>query len=343
MTAVEKIDYANIGLMLLACLIAFVLPFELFLFSYAVLGPLHYLTEIGWLHKKGYYTSGKNDFIFLILLGALITLGFFKASDWLQSVSTNLIYIAFLSSLVLVTIKDTTLKIGGIMLVVFSTLFFSDASFFELFFAIYLPTIIHVFVFTALFMLYGAMKSRSKSGILSVVALIAISTSFFLVPAGYNPIADNEYIRDSYGSFAELNRLLINFFGLGNLNEFSADSFQTNIQSIFSSMEGFMVMRFVAFAYTYHYLNWFSKTSVIQWHKVPRKTLTAILAIWIVSIALYIYKYEIGLKWLFLLSFLHVLLEFPLNYRSIIGIGQEAKSFFSGSNNAPLSQSSTSK
>jgi hypothetical protein len=108
-------------------------------------------------------------------------------------------------------------------------------------------------------------------------------------------------------------------------------------------MEGFMVMRFVAFAYTYHYLNWFSKTSVIQWHKVPRKTLTAILAIWVVSIALYIYKYEVGLKWLFLLSFLHVLLEFPLNYRSIIGIGQEAKNFFSGSSNAPLSQSSTSK
>jgi hypothetical protein len=26
----------------------------------------------------------------------------------------------------------------------------------------------------------------------------------------------------------------------------------------------------IAFAYTYHYLNWFSKTSVIQRHKIPR-------------------------------------------------------------------------
>lgn len=343
MTAVEKIDYANIGLMLLACLIAFVLPFELFLFSYAVLGPLHYLTEIGWLHKKGYFTAGKNDFIVLIVLGALITLGFFKANAWLESVSTNFIYIAFLSSLVLVTVKDITLKIGGIMLIIFSTLFLSDASFFESFFAIYLPTIIHVFIFTALFMLYGAMKSRSISGILSFVALLAISASFFFVPAGYTSIVNNDYIRSSYGNFAELNRMLINFFGLGNLGKFSVDTFQGNFQSIFSSMEGFMVMRFVAFAYTYHYLNWFSKTSVIQWHKVPRKTLVAILSIWAISVALYIYKYEVGLKWLFLLSFLHVLLEFPLNYRSIIGIGQEAKNFFSGRSAASLNNPTHSK
>jgi hypothetical protein len=343
MTSIEKIDYANIGLMLISCVIAFVLPFELFLFSYAVLGPLHYLTEIGWLHKKGYYTSGKYDFLFLIVIGALITLGFFKASEWLQDISTNLIYVAFLSSLILVAIKDNTLKAVAIILVIFSTLFFSDAGFFELFFAIYLPTIIHVFVFTALFMVYGAMKSKSLSGILSVVALVAISSSFFLIPAAYSPIADSEYIQKSYGSFAELNRNLINLFGLGNLDTFSLENFQVNFNSIFGSLEGFMVMRFIAFAYTYHYLNWFSKTSVIQWHKVPKKSLMAIVGIWILSVALYLYKYEVGLKWLFLLSFLHVLLEFPLNYRSFIGIGQEAKKLFIGGGNGPIGQSTPSK
>jgi len=343
MTSIEKIDYANIGLMLISCVVAFILPFELFLFSYAVLGPLHYLTEIGWLHKKGYYTSGKNDFIFLIIVGALITLGFFKASDWLQDISTNLIYIAFLSSLILVAIKDNTLKAVGIILVVFSTLFFSDAGFFELFFAIYLPTIIHVFVFTALFMVYGALKSKSVSGLLAVLALAAISSSFFLIPSGYNPVAPSEYIQKSYGNFAELNRNLINFFRLGNLDKFSIDTFQNNFKTIFGSIEGYMVMRFVAFAYTYHYLNWFSKTSIIQWHKVPKKSLMAIVGIWVASVALYIYKYEVGLKWLFLLSFLHVLLEFPLNYRSFIGIGQEARKLFSGGGNAPLSQSTPSK
>ena len=91
-----------------------------------------------------------------------------------------------------------------------------------------------------------------------------------------------------------------------------------------------MVMRFIAFAYTYHYLNWFSKTSVIQWHKVPRKTLYIVIAVWIASVALYAYDYMVGLKWLFLISFLHVLLEFPLNYRSMMGIGQEIKGMLTG-------------
>lgn len=328
MTSIEKIDYANIGLMLISCLLAFVLPFELFLFSYAVLGPLHYLTEIGWLHKKGYYTKGKYDFVFLIAIGILITLGFFKASSWLTAVSTNLIYIGFLSALIMVLVKDNMLKAGGIMLVLFSTLFFSELAFYELFFAIYLPTIVHVFVFTGLFMLYGALKNRSIPGFLSVLVLAGVATSFFLIPAEYSPVAQDEYIRKSYGNFAELNRHLINFFGLAQLQEFSQASFLTNINTIFNSQVGFMVMRFVAFAYTYHYLNWFSKTSVIQWHKIPRKTLMLIVGIWIVSVGLYIYNYEVGLKWLFLLSFLHVLLEFPLNYMSFMGIGQEIKSFF---------------
>ena len=57
LTTTRGINLANIILMLVSCAIAFVLPFELFLFSYAVLGPLHYLTEISWLHKSNYYTN----------------------------------------------------------------------------------------------------------------------------------------------------------------------------------------------------------------------------------------------------------------------------------------------
>ena len=31
------------------------------------------------------------------------------------------------------------------------------------------------------------------------------------------------------------------------------------------------VMRFIAFAYTYHYLNWFTKTRVIGWADILRR------------------------------------------------------------------------
>ncbi len=82
-------------------------------------------------------------------------------------------------------------------------------------------------------------------------------------------------------------------------------------------------MRFIAFSYTYHYLNWFSKTSIIKWHKVEKKYLIATIAIWLSAIGIYRYDYQTGLKFLFFLSFLHVFLEFPLNCRTMIDIGKE--------------------
>jgi hypothetical protein len=67
----DRINYVNVGLMVAAGAAASVLPFEVFLASYAVLGPLHYLTQISWLHDRGYFTTGRFDWIPLALLGAL--------------------------------------------------------------------------------------------------------------------------------------------------------------------------------------------------------------------------------------------------------------------------------
>jgi hypothetical protein len=83
-------------------------------------------------------------------------------------------------------------------------------------------------------------------------------------------------------------------------------------------------MRFIAFAYLYHYLNWFSKTEVIRWHKVPKVRFIAVISIWIAACVVYLIDYGLGLTFLFFLSFTHVLLEFPLNMMSIVGIGKES-------------------
>jgi hypothetical protein len=329
-SSVEKIDAANIGLMLFSCVLAFLLPFELFLFSYAVLGPLHYLTEIGWLHKKGYFTTGKYDYLFLGVLSVLITLGYLGIAESLEGIATGLVYLAFLMALVMIFIKDNTLKVISGILILFSALLFNKYTFFEVFFAVYLPTIIHVFLFTGLFILLGALKNKSLLGVLSLAVFAACTASFFLIPVGYSSLVPIQYIQKSFVGFIELNRQLINTLGLENLQEFNAQTVGENARVIFGTQSGFMVMRFIAFAYTYHYLNWFSKTSVIQWHKVPRKTLYIVIAVWIASVALYAYDYMVGLKWLFLISFLHVLLEFPLNYRSMMGIGQEIKGMLTG-------------
>ncbi len=62
----NQINYLNIGLMFLSAVLGFTYPFETFLFVYTVLGPLHYLTEISWLHERNYYTKGRYDYLFLI-------------------------------------------------------------------------------------------------------------------------------------------------------------------------------------------------------------------------------------------------------------------------------------
>ena len=71
-------------------------------------------------------------------------------------------------------------------------------------------------------------------------------------------------------------------------------------------------------AYIYHYLNWFSKTTIIGWHKqlTTNKTII-ILVIWILLLCCYWYDYRLGLVMSIFLSVLHVMLEFPLNIITI--------------------------
>lgn len=54
MTQGDRINHLNSLLMVASCAAAFLMPFELFLLAYAVLGPLHYLTEISWIHDRRY-------------------------------------------------------------------------------------------------------------------------------------------------------------------------------------------------------------------------------------------------------------------------------------------------
>ncbi|HRG02169.1 MAG TPA: hypothetical protein PKZ75_13710, partial [Bacteroidia bacterium] len=178
---------------------------------------------------------------------------------------------------------------------------------------VFLPTIIHVLFFTWAFMLYGVLKNKSRAGYLSVIALGLIAVSFFVIKAPQLQYQVSSYVTKSYDLFYLLNKFLIDLFGLQtNTNNLEEVVYQTNA--------GFIVMRFIAFSYTYHYLNWFSKTSVIQWHKVPKKTLFITIALWVISVSLYAINYNIGLKALYFISFLHVFLEFPLNIVSFQGI-----------------------
>ncbi|MBU6154678.1 MAG: hypothetical protein KGP28_10285 [Bdellovibrionales bacterium] len=359
-----RIDLLNIGLMLGSALFAFFFPFETFLLAYAILGPLHYLTEISWLHDRNYFTKGRYDFVFLLLIGVLISFGIlakdnhFNRPLYDQMIEANLFdllpVLALFTALLFVTLTKTIPKlIGTIAIYLGLSWFFSreraeihQTSTLVFGLTVLLPTLIHVYLFTFFFMFFGALKTRSKSGILSVAALVIIPIILFFFPPsppGVNHVS--RYGKETYyangNGFFYLNAAILSHFNLietppiedGNEEDLLASSSGTeNLptrkgslwDAVFFSGIGISLMRFIAFAYLYHYLNWFSKTEIIRWHQVPRRRLLGVIAIWVLSCVIYAYDYQLGLACLFFLSFTHVLLEFPLNILSMIGIAQES-------------------
>lgn len=313
----SAIHHVNTGLIILSCILSFFIPFELFLFSYGVLGPLHYLTEIGWLHKKSYFTKGKYDFLFLVAACVILVYFNFYPTKKSGGFIADLIAFGLLGSLTFVFIKDWLYRAAILVLTVITIGYLNNADTYFTWIAIFLPTIIHVFIFTWLFMLYGTLKERSIAGVISIVTLIVCAVVIFTVQPQGLFYQVSEYSQKSYSVFEELNVRLVELFNMGKLNE---------VKDVYSTNAGFVIMRFIAFAYTYHYLNWFSKTSVIKWHQVPKNLLIGTIALWLLSIAIYAYDYNLGLKVLFFLSFLHVFLEFPLNVTSFMGIGKELSS-----------------
>src|SRR3954470_13140852 len=53
-------DAIHLGLMLLAFAASYLVPFELLLLAYVVLGPAHYFTEISWLHDRNYFLPHRS-------------------------------------------------------------------------------------------------------------------------------------------------------------------------------------------------------------------------------------------------------------------------------------------
>jgi hypothetical protein len=419
--------------MLVTMVLAYYFPFETFLLAYAFLGPLHYLTEISWLHDRQYFTKGKYDFIPLLLIGIAISypafandagfdMEFYKTYFEKYSLLDILLVLALFSSLLFAFVKNLPVKIFSILfLFLFIYKWFdsnkemSESSTTVFALTSLLPTLIHVYVFTGLFMLFGALKSRSKTGLMSLGAFIILPIILiFVLPVKPKTNYISSYGKEAYyadgGGFFNTNVSILDHFNLIKSSVYTNEDFvafvkkkdikneleknnvitQENLNllvdslskipdkpylinkqslnskyqkdnilllfdqkgmlseyyrkpipvnkvnkvipvnpkdiywsSVFFSTFGIMLMRFIAFAYMYHYLNWFSKTEVIRWHKVPKIRFVAVLLIWLAACGLYAYDYALGLSFLFFLSFTHVLLEFPLNMVSIIGIGKE--------------------
>lgn len=330
----DRLNYLNIGLMLFACAVAFFVPFELFLIAYAVLGPAHYLTEISWLHERKYFSKGKYDFVFLGLAAiALFVTSYVLrpaevvTSEQSRGLSTAFVAIAFFAAFAMVLLKTAFQRFIAVAVIMVAALISRSGM---IFFSVFLPTLIHVYIFTGLFMLYGAMKGRSRSGYIACIVFILIPFLFvFFHP---DPLSITDWGRRDYSQFEALNIYMLSIWDSQTYTwpPSTQGGYDMIINGIYNSEIGVTFMRFIAFAYTYHYLNWFSKTTVIKWHKVPKMRMAVILVLWLAAVGFYYYDYKLGFHVLFLLSFLHVFLEFPLNHVTFVGIFTEAKSIMSG-------------
>ena len=65
---------------------------------------------------------------------------------------------------------------------------------------------------------------------------------------------------------------------------------------------------------------------MIGWHHITRTRAAVIVLGWATAVVLYAVDYTLGLSVLYVLSVLHVLLEFPLNHQTFAGIGSELRS-----------------
>ncbi len=322
-----KANQFHISLILLSCTVAYLIPFELFLFSYVVLGALHYLTELAWLHEKEYFTSSsKTELIIIFLCAVLVSVSyiFYRLEIDISSLipffktkySTHFIFLAFVTAFSAIFLKKWIQKFYLFILFFLGVYLFRNQFYYLFFVSLLLPTLIHVFVFTGIFMLVGIKKNPSFGAKFCFATFISCAISFFVIPASFPPlsylISLSESIKSIYilSGFDMLNKVFIALFdGIVFDGE--------NDQLIFELPFSIQIQRFIAFAYTYHYLNWFLKVRIIAWHKVNKLRLSLAVLLWLIALGVYFYDFKTGILTLYFLSMLHVLMEFPLNIKSM--------------------------
>ena len=281
-------DAAHLGLMLAALGLTYLVPVELLLLAYVVLGPAHYTTEISWLHDRKYFLPRRG--IALALVAIAIAAAAIDNATWFGLVMWAALVVCALLAATTTAMQAMLLFVGAG--VATAIMLANGASIAVL--GILLPTLIHVSLFTLVFMALGAYRSGQKvQWLLIVVYLAAIALILVTPPTAATQVPSFAKAAQDY--FANVAPALGRLLGVPGL---SLDN---------------RLIGLLAFVYTYHYLNWFIKAEVIRWADISRGRLALVAAASAASTALYFYDYAYGFSVLLALSLAHVVLEFPLN------------------------------
>jgi hypothetical protein len=282
-------DLAHLVLMLAALGLAYAVPFELLLLSYVVLGPAHYATEISWLHDRSFFLPQRSVAAGLAALAVLAA--FIENASWFGIVMWGafVICIAMQSIVLLLAAIALTLAmaVGGGSIAVLGVL---------------LPTLVHVSLFTLVFMTLGAWRSGERIQWLLVGVYLAAVGLILLAPPTAGTLVPS-FAKAAHDYFANVAPALGRLFGLRDVQ------LDTRLTSL------------LAFIYTYHYLNWFIKAEVIRWTAMTRGRLALVAAASGISTVLYFYDYALGFTVLLAFSLAHIVLEFPLNTLALRQLG----------------------
>ncbi len=315
MTGGPNLDRLNIALIAVSMLLAIRWPFETLLLAYAVLGPLHYMTEISWLHDRKYFLARRRD-IWPLMAGGLvliIAIGSVASVDKSAlhlAVENGALFSIFGFPLVLAATPGWVKRLLLLAVLVPTCYLLARTFLAAESLAGYLPTVIHVYVFTGLFMLLSWLRRPSRDSAGAVAAFLLCPMLCWLAPLDWSATASPWAERSFIGTLSAINDLILGDAGL-----------TFNRTEIIEHPASILITRVLALAYLYHYLNWFSKVQLIGWARISPMRGGIIVALWLGSVAVYFHNYLLGFALLLILSFMHVILEFPLNHRSLREIG----------------------
>src|SRR5260221_12740443 len=243
--AKDDVNRLNVGLMVVSCGAAIAAPFHAFLFAYAVLGPLHYLTEISWLHDRNYFTrrSRARRWWLALVLFTILVLAFASAGGGPSYLifGVTLTYLVFAAAAAAIYVRDWRKGLGFLLILALGLSFFSGFQTYvwAVLAANLLTTLVHVFLFTGAFILLGALKSGSRVAVLSLVVFGFCAILAVTVTAPF--AAPTQRVRELYRGFEMLNKALLLLSG--------------RAPRVYE-LVGVGIMRLIAFAYLYHDLNW---------------------------------------------------------------------------------------
>jgi hypothetical protein len=289
-------DVAHVVLMLSALGLTYLVPFELLLLSYVVLGPAHYATEISWLHDRQYFLPQRGIAIGLAMLAIVAAL--IDNASWFGFVLWSAFVICVL--LAATSTAMQSMLVFGVATALTIAMLANGMSMAVL--GILLPTLIHVSLFTLIFMALGAYRSGEKFQWLLVALYLGAIAMLLIAPPTAATLIPS-FAKAGHDYFANVAPALGRLFGIPGLR---LDNRLTSL---------------LAFVYTYHYLNWFIKAEIIHWNAMTKKRLAVVVMASGASTALYFYDYAFGFTVLLAFSLAHIVLEFPLNVLALRQLG----------------------